>query len=278
MSLYIASLNSGSNGNCYYIGNDHEAVFVDAGISCAEIERRMDRLGIGMEKIKAVFISHEHTDHILGLPAFTKKYQVPVYITTATYREARFSLDKRFVYSFQPNQPVHIGNLSITGFPKLHDAIDPHSFVITHKEVSVGVFTDIGKPCEHVIHHFKKCHAAFLETNYDEEKLARGRYPYILKTRIRGDRGHLSNMQALELFLSHRPAFMSHLLLSHLSQENNRPEIAEELFLMNAGNIRIVLASRNKETDLIRIENNFSFVGSTKTFVKKPQLVQLSLF
>src|SRR5436305_5023451 len=144
MCLYIASLNSGSNGNCYYIGNDREAVLVDAGISCRETEKRMKRLGLSMESVKAIFVSHEHTDHIKGIPVIAKKYQLPVYITTNTLRNGGLELDADLVVSFQPYAPVVIGELAITAFPKFHDAIDPHSFVIESKGIKIGVFTDIG--------------------------------------------------------------------------------------------------------------------------------------
>ena len=103
--------------------------------------------------------------------------------------------------------------------------------------------------------HFGKCHAAFLEANYDEAMLVNGRYPYMLKERIRGDHGHLSNDQALQLFLDHRPAFMTHLFLSHLSADNNRPAIVKEMFTRNAGGTTIVIASRRKETPLYHIRN-----------------------
>src|SRR4051812_20906895 len=100
MSLYITSLNSGSNGNCYYIGNESEAVLVDAGISCREIEKRMKRLGLSMQKVKAVFVSHEHTDHIKGIPTLAKKYRVPIHITAATLFHSGFILDKQLVTPF----------------------------------------------------------------------------------------------------------------------------------------------------------------------------------
>ena len=278
MSLFIASLNSGSNGNCYYIGNDREAIFVDAGISCGEIEKRMDRLGLPMEKVKAIFVSHEHTDHILGIPVLAKKYQLPVYITSHTYQETGFHIAKQLVYPFEAHRPVQLGNLCITGFPKMHDAVDPHSFIITSGEITVGVFTDIGKPCEHVIHHFKKCHAAFLETNYDEERLTKGRYPVFLKNRIRSEKGHLSNMQALDLFIEHRPAFMSHLLLAHLSKENNHPAIAEAMFASEAGGTKIVLASRDRETEIYYIGKSDLRYNLQRKTGKKSHQTQLSLF
>jgi phosphoribosyl 1,2-cyclic phosphodiesterase len=246
MSLFITSLNSGSNGNCYYIGNEKEAVLVDAGLSCRETEKRMKRLGLHMDKVKAIFISHEHTDHIKGLPVLSKKYSLPVYITADTLFHGRLELEQ--VVSFAAYMPVSVGGLRITAFPKYHDAAEPHSFVISGNEVTIGVFTDIGAPCEHLIKHFKLCHAAFLEANYDEQLLEQGRYPYHLKKRIRGGKGHLSNTQALAIFKDHKPLFMSHLFLSHLSQDNNNPDLVEQLFTQHAGDTRIVVASRHAET------------------------------
>lgn len=253
MSLYITSLNSGSNGNCYYIGNDTEAVLVDAGLSCRETERRMKRLGLSMHTVKAVFISHEHTDHIKGLEVLSKKYSLPVYITASTLKNGGLSLQENTALPFEAYVPVQIGNISVTAFPKFHDAIEPHSFLLSCNDIKIGVFTDIGIPCEHLIKHFQQCHAAFLETNYDEQMLERGRYPWHLKNRIRGGKGHLSNRQALELFKTHKPAFMSHLLLSHLSKDNNDPDMVQELFRQHAGQTEIIVASRFNETAVFQI-------------------------
>ncbi|MGV8878736.1 MAG: MBL fold metallo-hydrolase [Sphingobacteriaceae bacterium] len=253
MSLYITSLNSGSNGNCFYVGNDQEAILIDVGISCRETERRMHRLGLSMKKVKAIFVSHEHTDHIRGIPVLAKKYQLPVYITAKTLVRGKLILDEDCVQSFLAYQPVPIGQLSITAFPKFHDAAEPHSFIVNCKDITVGVFTDIGMICEHLTAHFKQCHAAFLEANYDEDLLANGNYPYHLKNRIRGGNGHLSNKQALELFLKHRPAHMSHLLLSHLSKNNNCPDLVKALFERHANGVEIIIASRFEETSIYHI-------------------------
>ena len=248
MSLFIASLNSGSNGNCYYIGNEYEAVLVDAGISCRETEKRMRRLELSMQKVKAIFISHEHSDHISGVMVLSKKYDLPVYITKQTLQNCSLVLDEQRTFSFDPYEPVCIGDLSVSAFPKFHDAAHPHSFIIECRGVKVGVLTDIGAACKHVREHFSQCHAAFLEANYDEEMLENGRYPYHLKRRIRSGHGHLSNSQALEIFVNHRPAYMSHLLLSHLSRDNNNPELVHELFSQHANGTEIVVASRYEET------------------------------
>lgn len=253
MALYITSLNSGSNGNCYYIGNDTEAVLIDAGISCRETERRMKRLGLSMERVKAIFISHEHSDHIRGLPQLAKQHYLPVYMTPQTWHHARLPEPRYPVYPLQAYEPICVGDLCVTAFPKWHDACDPHSFVVAQNGIQVGVFTDIGAPCEHVVRHFSQCHAAFLETNYDEDMLALGRYPWPLKRRIQSDTGHLSNAQALTLFREHRPAFMSHLLLAHLSKDNNSPQVVDELFNAHAEGVKVVVAGRYTETPVFQI-------------------------
>lgn len=253
MSLFIASLNSGSNGNCYYVANQHEAILVDVGISCRETEKRMARLGLSLNKVKAIFVSHEHHDHIRGIPVLSKKYQIPVYITDSTLNHGSLTLEPHLVKPFKEYQEIKIGELSVSAFPKFHDAIEPHSFIVKYNEVNVGVFTDIGVSCEHLIAHFKQCHAAFLEANYDEEMLDRGNYPYHLKRRIKGGKGHLSNKQALELFTLYKPSFMSHVLLSHLSKDNNCPKLVQELFSHHAGSTEVIVASRYEESRLYQI-------------------------
>jgi phosphoribosyl 1,2-cyclic phosphodiesterase len=253
MGLFVASLNSGSNGNCYYIGNESEAILVDGGISCRETEKRLKRLGLSIKKVKAIFVTHEHGDHIHGVPVLSRRHKLPVYITQPTLQNGRILLADELVHPFRPYEAIRIGSLTITGFPKLHDACDPHSFIVSDHEVTIGVFTDIGAPCSHVTKHFQQCHAAFLESNYDEHMLETGRYPYHLKNRIRGGQGHLSNLQAMRLFIDHRPAFMSHLFLAHLSRDNNSPELARNMFTSVAGRTKVVVASRYNETEVYHI-------------------------
>jgi phosphoribosyl 1,2-cyclic phosphodiesterase len=181
-----------------------------------------------------------------------------VYITNNTLTHGGLVLDEQLVMSFNAYEPVQVGALSITAFPKHHDASEPHSFIVAGNTVTIGVFTDIGAPCEHVIRHFQQCHAAFLEANYDEEMLDKGRYPFYLKKRIRGGKGHLSNAQALEIFNNYRPAFMSHLLLSHLSRDNNSPALVQDLFDQHANGTEIIVASRFQETAVYRIVSKSS--------------------
>ncbi len=271
MSLFICSLNSGSNGNCYYIGNHRDAVLIDAGLSCRETEKRMKRAQLSIEKVRAIFITHEHADHVFGVNTLSKKYNLPVFITHSTLHNARLKVQHHLVASFKANKPVEVGTLSVTAFPKFHDACDPHSFVVEGNRVRVGVFTDIGKLCKNVIQHFEQCHAAFLEANYDEEMLINGSYPRHLKSRISSDVGHLSNVQALELFTRHKPPYMSHLLLSHLSANNNSPEVVEDLFRRNTGKTKVMIAPRVKESPV------FHVTGSGVQSSALPK-VQLSLF
>jgi phosphoribosyl 1,2-cyclic phosphodiesterase len=274
MPLFVCSLNSGSNGNCYYIGNEEEAVLIDAGISCRETEKRMRRAGLDIKSVKAIFISHEHGDHIRGVEVLSSRFQLPVYITPLTLQHSKLNIAPANLRTFKAYQTVAVGALEIQPFPKLHDAIDAHSFIVSGNGANIGVLTDIGAPCTHVIDHFSQCHAAFLEANYDVGMLENGRYPYHLKRRISSDVGHLSNEQALELFLAYRPPYMSHIFLSHLSKDNNSPEIAQQLFLQHAGNTQIIVASRYNETGVYQI--------GAKAQEMKPAVhqkaVQVSLF
>ena len=278
MALSITSLNSGSNGNCYYIGNEQEAILVDTGLSCRETEKRMQLLGLSMKKLKAIFISHEHTDHIKGLCSISEKYQLPVFITDNTLRHTGLAFTPGITKHFRAFEPIQVGQLTVTAFPKLHDAEDPHSFIVTGNGVTIGVFTDIGRACANLTKYFSLCDAAFLEANYDEALLENGRYPYFLKHRIRGGNGHLSNKEALDIFIQYRPPFMTHLLLSHLSKDNNCPEIAGKLFREHAGHTKIIIASRDVQTPVYfiqRLQVPQAEMTKRKTAFK---ILQLSLF
>lgn len=270
MPLFICSLNSGSNGNCYYVGNEEEAVLIDAGISCRETEKRMLRAGLSMDKVKAIFVSHEHSDHITGIPGISKKYSLPVYVSAGTLAKLEVPVDSSSVRHIQNNQPINIGKLNVVPFSKFHDAADPYSFVVKQDHLQVGVFTDIGRACTNIIGFFKTCHAVFLESNYCADMLENGRYPFFLKERIRNGHGHLSNAEALQLFTKHRGKQLSHLLLSHLSRNNNSMELVERIFTEKAGSTKIIIASRYKETPVFTIEG--------KPYREEKVVEQLRLF
>ncbi|MES2691753.1 MAG: MBL fold metallo-hydrolase [Bacteroidota bacterium] len=283
MALYTASLNSGSNGNCYYIGNAEDAVLIDAGISCRETERRMERLGLDVRTVRAIFISHEHSDHIRGVEVLSRKYRIPVYITAPTLMAGSLAIDPALIRSFRPHETICIGELSVIPFPKSHDAAEPFSYVVKNREVCIGVMTDIGSVCDNVIRYFKQCHAVFLEANYDVTMLETGHYPAHLKRRISSHKGHLSNEQALELFTSHRSSFLSHVFLSHLSKENNDPQTASTVFQEHCGHTQIIVASRYGETPLFCITERIAAkpVNVVEHVIVKQvreRMVQMALF
>jgi phosphoribosyl 1,2-cyclic phosphodiesterase len=276
MSVQLASLNSGSNANCYYVGNGTEGILIDAGLSCRETEKRMSRLGLDIKQLKAIFISHEHADHIAGLEALSKKYQLPVYITTATMANSKLKLCPELTMTFTNQSSIGIGALQVLPFSKSHDAADPYSFLISCMGLRIGVITDIGYACNAVQQYFSQCHTVFLESNYCQDMLMKGSYPFHLKQRINGKQGHLSNHQALDLFINHRAPYLQLLILSHLSQNNNHPKIVETLFAPHAGKVQVVVASRQKETALFTL--NAVATQNTIELARKKNSKQLSLF
>lgn len=254
--LYYASLNSGSNGNCYYAGNETEGILIDAGIHCKAIEERMSNLNLDIRKLRAIFISHEHTDHIRGVYKLAKKYQLPVYISPGTWQRSFLGKSDIHTLPIAHHEKIIIGNIAIIPFSKSHDAADPFSFSIIHDNARISVITDIGHACENVIEHFSKSQVSFIEANYDDELLLKGKYPFYLKQRIRSEVGHLSNMEALELFRKHKKTDLRHLILSHLSKENNSPELVQQLFENEKTSVRIDIAPRYNESKLFLLQNN----------------------
>lgn len=261
MQLKFASLNSGSNGNCYYIGNDEHAILIDAGLSRRETERRMQRLNLRMDHVRAIFISHEHIDHIRGVEGISKRYGIPVYITAATKGNSSMYIPEELIRDFRAQTEIVAGNLSVVPFSKKHDAADPHSFIIKYNDIVVGVMTDIGAACDNVKQHIGQCHALLLESNYDHEMLMNGRYPYPLKQRVSSDVGHLSNDQALALVMESGSDDLKLLLLGHLSKDNNREQLVREVFSSLEGKMHVDIASRFNESRVYAIEKKSEIVS-----------------
>jgi phosphoribosyl 1,2-cyclic phosphodiesterase len=257
--LKIASIASGSNGNCYYLGNDDDAILVDAGISARQIVERMTRLGLSLSRLRGVFISHEHSDHVRGIDVFCRKHSVPVFMTEKTYVSYGRVINDTLLNFFSPGKPVKIGNICVTPFLKSHDAVEPCSFSVSSGKKNVAVMTDIGFECENVKIHIKNADAVFLESNYDDQMLKAGFYPAYLKKRIASDIGHLSNTQAARLAVSHASARLKHIFLSHLSANNNTPQLALGTFKHLIEQRRdltldIMLTSREKESSLVCLD------------------------
>lgn len=253
MSLYLCSIASGSNGNCYYVGTATDAVLIDVGISCREVEKRMQQLGLSMQTVRAIFVSHEHSDHIRGLQVLAKKWNLAVYGSRGTLRNTHLQLPPQQIQIIGDESTTLISDIAVYAFRKKHDAVEPFSFTIKHHNICVGVFTDIGCHCPAVQQQFAQCHAAILESNYDEQMLDRGGYPIHLKNRIRGGWGHLSNRQALQLLHSHRSQQLTHLLLGHISKNNNCPQLVQRLFAPHAGSAQIIIAGRYAPTGVYQI-------------------------
>jgi len=251
--LEICALASGSNGNCYYIGNEEDAVLVDAGISTRQILQRMYSRKLDYRKVRGVFISHEHSDHVRGVRVLVKKLGIPAFFTGNTFSALWHTIQPKSYTPFQPGESFRFSSFTIHPFLKKHDAKEPCSFRIEHGGISVGVFTDIGTACGNVTSHLTKCHAVFLETNYDEKMLWEGRYPYYLKRRVASDVGHLSNKQAFELLSEHAGAMLQSVFLSHLSAENNTPEIAYNEINPLEGRFRLHLTSREEASIVTKV-------------------------
>ncbi len=252
--MKYCSIASGSNGNCYYVAKGEDAILIDVGINTKHVELRMANLGISPASICAVFITHEHTDHIKGLSVFCKRYQIPVYLTEGTYKGSRLHLPEHLVHIIPPNVRMDIGSLQILGVPKYHDAKEPCSFVVTDGLTNIGILTDLGRGCANVKHVIQHTDILFLESNYDEDMLEYGRYSYYLKNRIRSGWGHISNRIALELFLENRSSRLKHLILGHLSGENNTVEKVWETFKPHCHDVRLSVATRYAETELFDIQ------------------------
>lgn len=202
---------------------------------------------------------------------------LPVYITKATLKNSNVPVEGHLVRSFSHKMPIEIGQLSVHAFQKSHDAADPHSFMITGNGANIGIITDIGYACKQVLKYFKQCHAAFLESNYCDKMLVNGNYPYHLQQRISGNKGHLSNAQALTLFRFNKSPGLQLLILSHLSKNNNKPELVQKLFAPHAGNTKIVIASRYEAGPVFTIAGDKTIVTSKKNVGRRNEL-QLSLF
>lgn len=251
--LEICALASGSNGNCYYIGNETEAILVDAGLSARQLQVRLAEKQIPLSKIKAILITHEHSDHSRGARVLSKRLHIPVYLTKKTYLALRRTGQPDVPRWFELDQEFQLGEFSIFPFAKQHDAVDACSFRISYSGKHVGVMTDIGEPCERVKEHLGMCHAVFLESNYDEDMLMNGPYPYYLKQRVASSLGHLSNEQAFRLLKEFGGKELQTVFLSHLSGQNNTPEKAYSVFEPLNKTYQIELTSRHGATDLFSL-------------------------
>ena len=245
MSVKLCAIASWSNGNCYYIGTEKSWILIDDGISYKMLTNRMKECGLSLEKIKGIFISHEHTDHICGLPRFCKFHpEVPIYFN----REAFTTLwtEGEEYYSQVEDlftDEIILDEFKIIPFLKSHDTVFPVSFRVEVEGISIGVFTDIGEVDENLQREFSQCQAAFIETNYDEQMLRYGPYPAYLKNRV--SKTHLSNNETFELIQKHANPQLKILIFSHISKDNNSYQKIMEKF-SNLSQYQLSLAKREE--------------------------------
>ena len=232
---------------------------MDAGVSARQIVNRMANLGLSMSKVKGLFISHEHADHICGVDVLSRRFSVPVFMTRKTYASYGRQISAFLLNYFSPGEQIKIGGMCVSSFLKNHDAAEPCSFSVSSAGWNVAVMTDIGLQCPNVIAHLRDADAIFLESNYDEDMLKQGPYPSFLKARIASDVGHLSNAQAAMIALEHASPRLKHIVLSHISENNNTPELAFRAFDHVLGqrkdlNPELCIASRHSESRLVSLE------------------------
>jgi len=250
--MRFASLGSGSKGNSTVIDNGETCILIDLGFTVKESERRLRRLGVLPEAIDAILVTHEHADHIHGVAPFARKYKTPVYLTPATYEEKKMGIlpDIRTVNC---HKKFSIGSFEIEPVAVPHDAREPCQYIVSSGAHRIGVLTDLGHISAHVQLRYASCHALLLECNHDVEMLDQGPYPYGLKKRVASDHGHLNNEQAAELLTMVELDELQHLVISHISEKNNSPELANSA-------IKPVLANWDGELHLAQQDLGFDWL------------------
>jgi phosphoribosyl 1,2-cyclic phosphodiesterase len=256
VAVEISVLASSSSGNCTFISTSRAKILLDAGINPTQAIKRLKSIGESLDKIDAVVISHEHIDHVCGLSGLLSKRDIPTYITRDTYE----AIDPRPACNrlefIKPGQPFFIKDLSICGFSIPHDAADPMGFNLEAEGIRVGHVTDLGYMTELVMHRLKGCDVIVLESNHDLEMLKVGPYPWHLKQRIMSRQGHLSNDIVGRFLGEEFDGKAQHIILAHLSENNNHPDIARMVAAQsleprgfNLGNLQV--ASKASPSPLI---------------------------
>ena len=232
--MIFCNLGSGSKGNSTYIKSGNTAILVDQGFSAKEISRRMTEIGLDPTAITAIVLTHDHSDHAKGIGVFARKYKVPVCMTGLTRRILPDNILKNVkVQTFTSGDRFQIGDILIKSFHIPHDATDPVGLIVTGNGKSIAHITDIGKPIQSVIYQLKELDfdLIFLESNHDVVLLKNGPYPLKVQMRIKSRDGHLSNDESLELFQQlNQNGTLKHLVLAHLSEENNNRQLVKDLF------------------------------------------------
>lgn len=264
MQLY--SIASGSSGNCIYLGEEDGGILIDAGISRKRIVTGLERKGLSLDDIKAIFITHEHSDHISGLGPVLRKNPIPVYATADTVsaiweKTNMNNISPELFHSIRPEEEIEAGEMLVRPFSISHDAVDPVCYTVEKQGKRAAVATDMGCFDDTIIRVLGQCDSVLIEANHDINMLQVGPYPYSLKMRILGNKGHLSNTSCADLIKEILHKDLKHLVLGHLSRENNFPQLAyrtvldelEETKTWGTLDTRLMVASRDEPTELLKI-------------------------
>ena len=255
-NLAVCVLASGSKGNAVYISDSDTAILIDAGLSGSEIERRLRSKGLSPESLDGIVVSHEHADHIKGVGVLSRRYRLTVYMS----RETETALGSQIgtvhdLVNFSCGSMFQLKTLTIHPFSISHDAQDPAGFTVNSNGLKMGIATDLGIATSMVKEHLKECYLLIIEANHDTALLIEGPYPWFLKQRIKGRTGHLSNEDSKRLLEAVRNEKLRHVVLAHLSEINNRPEIARRVVgeALAASNTRMTVASQGQCGEMIHI-------------------------
>jgi phosphoribosyl 1,2-cyclic phosphodiesterase len=266
--IQLCSLASGSSGNCIYIGTNETHILIDSGISGKRIKAGLDSIDIDPQRLDGILITHEHSDHISGLGVMSRRYKMPIYVTEKTWQELRNNkalglIDEELIKIIKADQAFYIHDILVTPFKTSHDAVDSVCYTFTHKDKKIGFVTDLGNYDDYILKHLQGSHLLYLEANHDVKMLQVGGYPYYLKQRILSDVGHLSNELSTKLLEDLANESLKHVVLAHLSKENNHPDIAyleakyliDRLKTRNNYDIELVVAKRDIHSEAIVLEN-----------------------
>ena len=252
----MCMLASGSKGNCIHVSAGSKSLLVDAGLSAREIERRMHDRALAPERLQAIIVSHEHSDHIRGVGVLARRYGLPVYMSSATAGAALSRLGKipQSCY-FEAGIPFRIAPFSIHPFNITHDAVDPVGFTIGMNGSRIGIATDLGTVTGLVEEHLKGCRLLVIEANHDLDMLNDGPYPWPLKQRIRSRHGHLSNEAAGELLRAVLNDKLKHVVLGHLSETNNTSRRALEIVrkAIDAPHVDVMVARQDRSGPVLTL-------------------------
>lgn len=258
--MELCGLSSGSSGNCFYVGNSkgNEGILIDAGISSKRIVEKLSQINVLPEQIKGILITHEHADHIKGADVFARSFNVPIFATKKTFDKHSLCSNSDLLNRIGNSSSFKLAGMEIETFSKSHLAEDPVSFSVVQNSKRASIITDLGICCDRVNSVVSDSDFLFLESNHDLNMLEKGPYPAFLKAWVRGDKGHLSNLQASLCILEHGTRKLKNVILSHISQTNNTPEIALNTFthiLKERKDLRpkTSVSCRDNPTDLFKL-------------------------